>query len=109
MLKRESESSPLFTFDYTISSCSPLCFVEMELAQFESLLHLADELAQGVEIKDRKSFNRSYPPCFLGNEAVDYISKSLKIGRAGSLHIPPRLIHRVLTCLTQRRLPRPSS
>lgn len=59
-----------------------------------NLQRLAQQLQgeNGVEIKNRRHKLKLYQKCFLGNEAVDWLCKHLKISRANAVLIGQKLI-----------------
>jgi len=59
-----------------------------------NLYRLAEQLQSenGVEIKNRRHKLKLYQKCFLGNEAVDWLCKHLKISRANAVLIGQKLL-----------------
>ncbi|NEO88281.1 MAG: hypothetical protein F6J87_29090 [Spirulina sp. SIO3F2] len=47
---------------------------------------------EGVEVRDRDYHFKTYPQCFVGREAVDWLMAHLKISRDGALEIGQQLV-----------------
>lgn len=63
-----------------------------------SLRQLAQEMRseQGVEIKTRRHKLKLYPRCFLGTEAVDWLSAKTKLSREDAVSLGQRMIDKGL-------------
>lgn len=59
-----------------------------------SLRQLASEMRspKGVEIKTRRHKIKLYQHCFLGNEAVDWITKKAKISRSDAIQLGQKML-----------------
>jgi Domain found in Dishevelled, Egl-10, and Pleckstrin (DEP) len=66
-----------------------------DIVKYYSLAQLVEEMRSksGVKIEDRaQSFRFPYRRCFVGREAVDWITKRLSIDRANAVSLGVRLI-----------------
>ena len=61
-----------------------------------SLRQLASEMRSptGVEIKTRRHKIKRYQSCFLGNEAVDWITKKVKVSRVDAIKLGQKMLEK---------------
>ncbi len=78
-----------------------------EIVRYLDLTELVEQMrsAQGVKIETRaQSFRLPYKQCFIGREAVDWISNRLSIGRCDAVLIGQRLMdEKMLSNLSDRQ------
>ena len=88
-----SSSNPKVTATKASSSSSSSSKSKSKLNRF-SVRQLAQEMRseQGVEIKTRRHKLKLYQRCFVGNEAVDWITQRTKLSREDAVTIGQKMI-----------------
>ncbi|NEQ49280.1 MAG: mechanosensitive ion channel protein [Leptolyngbya sp. SIO3F4] len=86
ILVEDSGNITLWYHDKTAEKVSPLLTLDLEK------LVAAMRNVGGIQIKERQFHLKTYHQCFVGNEAVDWLTYHLKISREDAVRIGQRLI-----------------
>ncbi|MDV3350675.1 hypothetical protein QGP82_18345 [Leptothoe sp. LEGE 181152] len=87
ILVEEYDTITLWYHDKTVEKVSPLLTLDLQE------LVAAMRNVGGIHIKERQFHLKSYPQCFVGSEAVDWLVAHLKISRPDAVTVGQRLIN----------------
>lgn len=87
ILVEECNTITLWYHDKTVEKANPLMSLDLQE------LVAAMRNVGGVHIKERQFHLKSYPQCFVGSEAVDWLVGYLKISRQDAVTVGQRLIN----------------